>query len=60
MTRERKKNRVFFKRRAAGCYLLRWRWANNNNNPLQVLLSKHPIPADLFAADPTCSIAGRD
>jgi hypothetical protein len=35
------------------------RWANNNN-PLQVLLSKHPIPADLFITDPACSIAGRD
>jgi hypothetical protein len=44
------------KRRAAGCYLLRWRWANN---PL-ALPSKYPIPADLFITDPTCSIAGHD
>jgi hypothetical protein len=41
------------KRRAAGCYLLRWRWTNN---PL-ALTSKYPIPADLFIADPTCLIA---
>jgi hypothetical protein len=55
ITREQRKK----KRRAAGLYLLRWRWANNNN-PLQALPSKHPIPADLFITDPTCSIAGRD
>jgi hypothetical protein len=33
------------KRCAAGCYLLRWRWANN---PLQALPSKYPIPAEIF------------
>jgi hypothetical protein len=44
--------------RGAGCYLLRWRWANN---PL-ALPSKCPIPADLpiAIADPTYLIAGRD
>jgi hypothetical protein len=43
--------------RGTGCYLLRWRWANS---PL-ALPSKHPIPADLSIADPTCSvIAGRE
>jgi hypothetical protein len=47
------------KRRAAGCYLLRWHWANN---PLQTAgtASKYPTPTDLFITDPTCAIAGRD
>jgi hypothetical protein len=44
------------KARGTGCYLLRWRWANN---PL-ALPSKYPIPADLSITDPTCVIAGRD
>jgi hypothetical protein len=42
--------------RGAGCYLLRWRWANN---PL-ALPSKCAIPADLSITDPTYLIAERD
>jgi hypothetical protein len=40
----------------AGCYLLRWCWANN---PL-TQPSKYPIPADLSITGPTCLIGERD
>jgi hypothetical protein len=46
--------------RGAGCYLLRWRWANN---PLALPSLKAPAPSLLIyvrVADPTCLVAGRD
>jgi hypothetical protein len=44
--------------RGAGCYLLRWRWANNP----RALPPKYTTPAGLSIAitDPTCLIAERD